>query len=124
MLAGSSTLGRLERSFEAADRRYHKFTAHPARLQDLYVDLFTASYQTPPERIILDIDATDIETHGRQQGGFFHGYYEHCYFLPLYIYCGPHLLLSKLRHGNVDGASGPKRRSNGWWATSATTGRR
>lgn len=73
-LAGSSTLGGLERSLKEADRRYHKFTAHPARLQDLYVDLFTASYKAPPERIILDIDATDIETHGHQQGGFFHGY--------------------------------------------------
>ena len=107
-LAGSSTLGRLERSFEVSDRRYHKITAHPARLQDLYVDLFTASYDTPPERIVLDIDATDIETHGQQVGGFFHGYYEHRCFLPLYIYCGPHLLLSKLRHGNVDGAEGAK----------------
>ncbi|WP_406567275.1 IS1380 family transposase [Azospirillum fermentarium] len=107
-LAGSSTLGRLERSFEECDRRYHDLVAHPARLQDLYVDLFTASYDTAPERIILDIDATDIETHGQQAGGFFHGYYEHRCFLPLYIYCGPHLLLSKLRHGNVDGAEGAK----------------
>lgn len=107
-LAGSSTLGRLERSFEEADRRYHKFTAQPSRLQDLYVELFTGSYATAPERIILDIDATDIETHGHQRGGFFHGYYEHRCFLPLYIYCGPHLLLSKLRPGNVDGAEGAK----------------
>lgn len=72
-LAGSSTLGRLERRFEESNRRYHKITTHPARLQDLYVDLFTASYDSPPERIVLDIDATDIETHGQQVGGFFHG---------------------------------------------------
>jgi hypothetical protein len=107
-LAGSSTLGRVERSFQKNDRRYHKITAQPNRLQDLYVDLFTESHDTPPERITLDIDATDVVTHGHQQGGFFHGYYEHRCYLPLYIYCGPHLLLAKLRPGNVDGAKGAK----------------
>ncbi|SDF11832.1 IS1380 family transposase, partial [Rhodospira trueperi] len=107
-LAGSSTLGRVERSFEDSDRRYHKITAQPNRLQDLYVDLFTGSHDTPPERIVLDIDATDVETHGHQIGGFFNGTYEHRCFLPLYVTCGPHLLLAKLRHGNVDGAKGAK----------------
>ena len=107
-LAGSSTLGRMERSFEDSDRRTHKITAQPNRLQDLYVDLFTESHDTAPERITLDLDATDIETHGHQVGGFFNGYYEHRCFLPLYVTCGPHLLLAKLRHGNVDGAKGAK----------------
>jgi hypothetical protein len=107
-LAGSSTLGRVERSFQKNNRRYHKITAQPNRFQDLYVDLFTESHDVPPERITLDIDATDVITHGHQVGGFFHGYYEHRCYLPLYIYCGPHLLLAKLRPGNVDGAKGAK----------------
>lgn len=108
-LAGGSTIGRLEQSFDNADRRYHKFSAKTAQLQDLYVDLFVDSHDAPPERITLDIDATDIETHGSQIGGFFNGYYEHRCFLPLYITCGPHLLLSKLRPGNVDGAKGARK---------------
>lgn len=73
-LAGSSTLGRMERSFQDNNRRYHKITAQPAHLQDLFVDLFLESHDSPPERITLDIDATDIKTHGNQVGGFFHGY--------------------------------------------------
>ncbi|GAB6054454.1 IS1380 family transposase [Magnetospira thiophila] len=108
-LAAASTIGRLEQSFADGDQRYHKFSAKPAQLQDLYVNLFVESHDAPPERITLDIDATDIETHGHQDGGFFNGYYEHRCFLPLYITCGPHLLLSKLREGNVDGARDAKK---------------
>ncbi|MCF8489745.1 MAG: transposase [Rhodospirillum sp.] len=62
-LAGSSTLGRMERSFQDNNPRYHKITAQPKRRQDLFVDLFLESHDSPPERITLDIDATDIETH-------------------------------------------------------------
>jgi hypothetical protein len=108
-LAGASTLGRLEQDFIEGDRRYHKFAARTSQLQDLYVELFVESYDAPPDHITLDIDATDIKTHGHQDGGFFNGYYEHRCFLPLYIYCGPHLLLSRLRAGNADGARGAKK---------------
>ena len=63
---------------------------------------------TPPARLILDIDATDVETHGRQENAFFHGYYQHRCFLPLYVFCGRHLLLAQLRPANIDGARGAR----------------
>jgi hypothetical protein len=63
----------------------------------LFVDLFLEAHQQPPTQIILDLDATDDPLHGHQEGRFFHGYYD-CYcYLPLYIFCGTHLLAAKLR---------------------------
>ena len=56
------------------------------KLSNLFVTLFLNAHQTPPARITLDIDATDVETHGRQENAFFHGYYEHRCFLPLYVF--------------------------------------
>ena len=78
------------------------------KLSNLFVTLFLDAHQTPPARITLDIDATDVETHGRQENAFFHGYYEHRCFLPLYVFCGRHLLLAQLRPANIDGARGAR----------------
>ena len=51
-------------------------------------------------------DATDDPVHGNQEGRFFHGYYD-CYcYLPLYVFCGRHLLAAKLRRASVDAADG------------------
>jgi Transposase DDE domain group 1 len=70
------------------------------------VDLFLESQERPPSQIILDLDATDDPVHGEQEGRFFHGYYD-CYcYLPLYIFCGRHLLASKLRKASLDAADG------------------
>ena len=107
-LAASATLGRLEHSRENSDPRSHPFLPRLKALQKLLVDLFLDHHLTPPAHIVLDIDATDIETHGHQDGGFFHGYYDHRCYLPLYVTCGPHLLLAQLRPGNVDGAKGAR----------------
>lgn len=107
-LAGSVTLGRMEQSSEAGDRRYHKIVPSLKQLQTLLPELFVESHEVPPERIILDIDATDILTHGDQEGSFFNGYYEHRCFLPLYVFCGPHLLLAQLRPSDIDGAKGAR----------------
>jgi len=71
----------------------------------LLVDLFVES-QAAPKEIWLDLDATDDPLHGHQEGRFFHGYYR-CYcYLPLYIFCGEHLLCARLRPSNQDGAEG------------------
>ena len=60
----------------------------------------------PPARITLDLDATDDPIHGHQEGRFFHGYYD-CYcYLPLYVFCGDHLLAAKLRRANIDASAG------------------
>lgn len=107
-LAASATLGRLEQSREAADPRYNPFVPKLKKLQSLLVDLFLDAHDSAPDHIILDIDATDIEAHGSQVGAFFHGYYDHKCFLPLYVFCGDHLLLAQLRPSNIDGAQGAR----------------
>jgi hypothetical protein len=104
-LAGKSTLNRLELS-RAEPTRYHKVSHNPAAIETLLVDLFLEAHRRAPEQIILDLDATDDPLHGQQEGRFFHGYYD-CYcYLPLYVFCGRHLLAAKLRRSNIDGAAG------------------
>jgi len=104
-LAGKSTLNRLELS-RPEPTRYHKISHDPAAIEPLFVDLFLEAHRRAPEQIILDLDATDDPLHGHQEGRFFHGYYDcHCY-LPLYVFCGRHLLAAKLRRSNIDGAAG------------------
>ena len=104
-LAGKSTLNRLELS-RAEPTRYHKISHNPAAIETLFVDLFLEAHRRAPEQIILDLDATDDPLHGQQEGRFFHGYYD-CYcYLPLYVFCGRHLLAAKLRRSNIDGAAG------------------
>jgi hypothetical protein len=101
-LAGSSTLNRLELSTpeSAAGDRYKKIAADPQALDRLLVDLFLEAHEKPPREIWLDLDATDDPLHGHQEGRFFHGYYR-CYcYLPLYIFCGEHLLCARLRPSN------------------------
>jgi hypothetical protein len=105
-LAGKSTLNRLEQSPASGDPRYHKIAHDPTALANLFVDLFVEAHDRPPHRIILDLDATDDPLHGHQEGRFFHGYYG-CYcYLPLYVFCGRHLLAAKLRPSNIDASAG------------------
>ena len=104
-LAGKSTLNRLERSLPTPSR-YAKLAADPAAIEALFVDQFLDAHRAAPERITLDLDATDDPLHGDQEGKFFHGYYDSYCYLPLYIFCGRHLLAAKLRPSNIDGAAG------------------
>ena len=103
--AGKLTLNRLELSREIATR-YHKISHDPAAIEALFVDLFLEAHARAPREIILDLDATDDPLHGHQEGRFFHGYHD-CYcYLPLYVFCGRHLLAAKLRPSNIDGSAG------------------
>src|ERR1700693_1213605 len=104
-LAGKSTLNRLELS-RAEPTRYHKVSHDPAAIESLFVDLFLDAHKKAPKQIILDLDATDDPLHGHQEGRFFHGYYDGYCYLPLYVFCGRHLLVSKLRRSNIDAAAG------------------
>jgi len=129
-LAGKSTLNRLELTPVRASEnsRYKKIVANHGQIENFFVDTFlrlyphcqasskaqsakkggksTAKKTRPPKRIVLDLDATDDPLHGDQAGRFFHGYYG-CYcYLPLYIFCGNHLLCAKLRPSNIDAAAG------------------
>ena len=117
-VAGKSTLNRLEQSLRGGVGRYHKIGHDDAAIEALFVDLFLDAHDAdagrhpkrarkrPPKRIILDLDATDDPLHGHQEGRFFHGYYDGYCYLPLYIFCGRHLLAAKLRRANIDAAAG------------------
>ena len=105
-LAGKSTLNRLERFTQQGSSRYHKIRPHAEQIEGLFVDLFLESHRAAPRRIVLDLDATDDPLHGQQEGRFFHGYYDTYCYLPLYIFCGRHLLCAKLRTANQDAAAG------------------
>ena len=104
-VAGKSTLNRLELS-RAEPTRYHKIAYDEAAIEALLLTLFLEAHERPPKQIVLDLDATDDPLHGHQEGRFFHGYYD-CYcYLPLYVFCGRHLLLAKLRRSDIDASAG------------------
>jgi hypothetical protein len=103
-LAGKSTLNRLELAGRTG--RYHKIGYSAEAIDQLLVDLFVESHATPPEQIVLDLDATDIPVYGHQAERFFHGYYDSYCYLPLYIFAGDQLLCARLRPSNQDPASG------------------
>jgi hypothetical protein len=107
-LAGKSTLNRLELTPArvGAKSRYKKIVARHADIAEWFVESFLKLNPAPPEEIVLDLDATDDPLHGHQAGRFFHGYYGHYCYLPLYILCGEHLLLAKLRPADIDAAAG------------------
>ena len=104
-LAGKSTLNRLELS-RSEPTRYHKISYDAAAVEGLFVDLFLDAHAVPPLQITLDLDATDDPLHGQQEGRFFHGYYDTYCYLPLYVFCGRHLLAAKLRPANIDASAG------------------
>jgi hypothetical protein len=107
-LAGKSTLNRLELTPVGADEdsRYKKIICSTRAVEDLFVELFLQAYPGPPDRIVLDLDATDDPIHGHQLGRFFHGYYKNYCFLPLYIFCGDQLLCARLRPSDIDASAG------------------
>ena len=94
-LASSATLSRFE---NRADRQ----TAW--QIHEVIVEQFIASFKQAPEKLILDFDATDDRVHGQQEKRFFHGYYDHYCFLPLYVFCEDQMLVSYLRPSKIDGA--------------------
>jgi hypothetical protein len=104
-LAGKSTLNRLELS-RAQPTRYARIAADTDAIEALLVDLFLDAHAKVPRQITLDLDATDDPLHGHQEGRFFHGYYDSYCYLPLYVFCGRHLLAAKLRRSNIDAAAG------------------
>jgi hypothetical protein len=106
-LAGKSTLNRLELTQAGPIRDpYKKIGRDDAAIDRLMVDHFLESHDKPPLQIILDADATDDPLHGNQEGRFYHGYYGHYCYLPLYIFCGEFLLCARLRRSDIDGSAG------------------
>ncbi len=107
-LAGKSTLNRMELTPAGADAsaRYKKIVVNPAAVERFLVEVFVQAHAAAPKEILLDLDATDDPIHGPQEGRFFHGYYDGYCYLPLYIFCGEHLLCAKLRPADLDASAG------------------
>ena len=107
-LSGKSTLNRLELGKETEDygNRYNKINWENEEIEKLLVDMFLDSFTSPPEQIILDFDATDDPLHGRQEGRFFHGYYDSYCYLPLYVFSGSFPLAARLWPSNIDACAG------------------
>lgn len=114
-LAGKSTLNRLELTapdYEGSPRQKNsdkpetkKIVVDPESIDALLVDLFLEAHPQAPEQIILDLDATDDTLYGNQEGRFYHGYYHDYCYLPLYVFCGEHLLCARLRMSNIDASA-------------------
>jgi hypothetical protein len=104
-LAGKSTLNRMELGASANDR-YKKITFRKEAMDELLVKVFIESHDGPPAEIVLDVDTTDLPLHGKQEGRFFHGYYDSYCYLPLYVFCGGHVLCARLREANHDASFG------------------
>lgn len=106
-LAGKSTLNRLELAkADGGIDTYKKICRDDAAIDRVFVDHFLDAHDKPPLQIILDVDATDDPLHGNQEGRFFHGYYGHYCYLPLYIFCGEFLLCARLRRADIDASAG------------------
>ena len=105
-LAGKSTLNRVEHTPKRHGAKYHKIDCDQAQVDALLVDLFLEADERAPREIVLDLDNTDIPLHGMQEGRFFPGHYDEYCYLPLYIFCGRHLLLARQRLANVAGSDG------------------
>ena len=104
-LAGKSTLNRMELG-TGTKGRYKKITFGKETVDELLVKVFLESHSEAPAEIVLDVDTTDLPLHGKQEGRFFHGYYDHYCYLPLYVFCGDHVLCARLREANRDASFG------------------
>jgi DDE family transposase len=107
-LAGKSTLNRMELG-DGTPNRYKKITFWREAIDDLLVDVFLEAHSAAPEQIVLDIDTTDFAIHGGQEGRFYHGYYDHYCYLPLYVFAGEHVLCARLRPSNIDPSAGSRK---------------
>jgi len=103
-LAGKSTLNRMELSHVGSveDDRYKRIAAIEPLIDHFMLSTFLRSCEEEPREIILDVDTTDDPVHGEQEGRYFHGYYGHYCYLPLYIFSGEHIILARLLPGNAD----------------------
>jgi len=107
-LASKSTLCRLERTpATGAERdRYKKIRYDAEAVDRLLLDVFMDAHPEAPTQVVLDLDVTDTPLHGRQEGRFFHGFYDEYCYLPLYIFCEDQLLAVRLRQANQDASAG------------------
>lgn len=83
-----------------------KIVADPTAIEDFIIEQGVKAIPKKSKEIIIDFDATDDPLHGHQEGGYFHGYYRHYCYLPLYAFCGNIPLWAELRECKIDGCKG------------------
>jgi hypothetical protein len=105
-LAGHATLNRLELGAEALDGRYRKIEPQADKIEALLLERGVKAIPRKSAELVLDFDATDDPLHGQQQGAYFHGYYGHYCYLPLYCFCGNIPLWAELRDCKRDASAG------------------
>jgi len=109
-VAGKSTLNRLEHAPEEGagftSRRYHKISHDAGAIERLFVTLFLDAHATPPQRIILDLDATDDHSTATRRDASSTATMIAMVTCRLYVFCGRHLLSAKLRRSNIDASAG------------------
>jgi hypothetical protein len=108
LLAGKSTLNRMELG-TGMPTRYKKITFWRDSVDELLVNVFLEAHPVAPQQIVLDIDTTDLALHGKQEDRFYHGYYKHYCYLPLYLFCGDHVLCARLRPSSIGPAVGSRK---------------
>lgn len=96
-LSSQPTLSRFENA--VSGRTLNQLRQH---LEESYV----AGLPADTHVVVLDIDGTDDETHGRQQLSFFHGFYDQYMFHPLLVFDGEsgQIISALLRPGNAHAA--------------------
>jgi hypothetical protein len=107
-LAGKSTLNRMELG-DGLPHRYKKITFWRDAIDELLVSVFVEAHSAAPERIVLDIDTTDVAIHGEREERFYHGFYDHYCYLPLSVFAGEHVLCARLRPSNIDPSAGSRK---------------
>lgn len=94
-LASAPTLCRLEQRADEATA----WAMHEVLMQQ-----FIQSFKQAPTELVLDFDATNDPVHGEQVGRYFNAFYDEYCFLPLFVFCGSHLLTAYLRSACRDAA--------------------
>ena len=103
--ASPSTLNRLELGAQFSDR-YRKIQADPRQVEAAVLELGVRCLPKDQELFVLDFDATDTPLHGRQEGRFFHGYYDSYCYLPLFCFVGDVPVWAQLRTSDTDASAG------------------
>jgi hypothetical protein len=104
-LASASTLNRLELG-NNKNTRCHKISANHEQIEDTLLRMGVRCLPKHSRELVIDLDASDNPLHGHQEGRFFHGYYGHYCYLPLFAFVGSVPLWAQLRTSDGDAARG------------------
>ena len=104
-LAGKWTVNRLEHAPRRGADALHKIGHDAGAIERLFVELFLDAHKTPPEEIVSTWTPPTIRCTAPRRAGSSTAHGCYCY-LPLYVFCGDHLLAAKLRRSDSDASAG------------------